>query len=64
MLYEVITHYAGKLIQDCGLRGYSIGGAQISDKHCGFIVNTGTATANDIVNLIKHTQKTVYEKYA
>jgi len=56
-------HYAGKLIQDCGLRGYSIGGAQISDKHCGFIVNTGTATANDIVNLIKHTQKTVYEKY-
>lgn len=55
-------HYAGKLIQDCGLKGFSIGGAQVSGKHCGFIVNTGNATAKDIVDLISYIQKTVYEK--
>lgn len=55
-------HYAGKLIQDCGLKGFSIGGAQVSEKHCGFIVNTGNATAKDIVDLISYIQKTVYEK--
>ena len=54
--------FAGKLIEDAGLRGFSIGGAQVSDKHCGFIVNTGTATASDVINLIGHVQKTVYEK--
>lgn len=54
--------FAGKLIDDCGLRGFSIGGAQVSGKHCGFIVNTGTATSKDITSLIKHVQKTVYEK--
>lgn len=54
--------FAGKLIEDCGLRGFSIGGAQISDKHCGFIVNTGTATAADIINLIQYVQKEVYER--
>ena len=43
-------HFAGKLIQDCGLRGYSIGGAQISEKHCGFVINKGGATASDIFN--------------
>ena len=55
-------HFAGKLIQDCGLRGFSIGGAQVSEKHCGFIVNTGTATAKDVVDLIDYIQKAVYEK--
>lgn len=55
-------HFAGKLIDDCGLRGYSIGGAQVSGKHCGFIVNTGHATARDIIQLIKHIQDTVYDK--
>ncbi|WP_303861583.1 UDP-N-acetylmuramate dehydrogenase, partial [Alkalibaculum bacchi] len=56
-------HFAGKLIQDCGLRGYSIGGAQISEKHCGFVINKGGATASDIFNLIRHVQETVYEKF-
>jgi UDP-N-acetylmuramate dehydrogenase len=53
--------FVGKLIEDCGLRGFSIGGAQISEKHCGFIVNTGEATASDIIKLIKHVQEVVYE---
>lgn len=55
-------HYAGKLIQDCGLKGYTIGGAQVSDKHCGFIVNLGNATSRDVLELIKFVRKTVYEK--
>ncbi len=55
--------FAGKLIDDCGLRGYKIGGAQISDKHCGFIINTGNATTADVVSLIKHVQNTVYKKF-
>ncbi len=57
-----IGYFAGKLIEDAGLRGFSIGGAQVSDKHCGFIVNTGTATSSDVVALIRYVQKTVYEK--
>ncbi|HPD01711.1 MAG TPA: UDP-N-acetylmuramate dehydrogenase [Acetivibrio sp.] len=56
-------YFAGKLIEDSGLRGYQIGGAQVSDKHCGFIVNTGNATARDIINLIKHVQATVKMKF-
>ncbi|MBR6777006.1 MAG: UDP-N-acetylmuramate dehydrogenase [Clostridia bacterium] len=54
-------HYAGALIEQCGLKGFSIGGAQVSEKHAGFIVNTGDATAADIENLIKHIQNTVFE---
>jgi UDP-N-acetylmuramate dehydrogenase len=54
--------FAGKLIQDCGLRGASVGGAQVSEKHCGFVINRGGATAADVKNLIAHIQKTVYEK--
>lgn len=54
-------YYAGKLIMDSGMRGYSIGGAQVSDKHCGFIVNTGNATASDIRELIKEVQTKVRE---
>jgi UDP-N-acetylmuramate dehydrogenase len=56
-------HFTGKLIEDSGLKGYSIGGAQVSTKHCGFIVNTGAATAEDIVSLIKHIQVTVKANY-
>ena len=55
-------HFAAKLIEDSGLRGFSIGGAQVSSKHCGFIVNTGDAKACDIYNLVKHCQRVVYEK--
>jgi UDP-N-acetylmuramate dehydrogenase len=53
--------FAGKLIDDCGLRGTKIGGAQVSDKHCGFIVNTGNATAEDIISLIEYVRDSVYK---
>lgn len=56
-------YFAGKLIEDCGLRGYRIGGAEVSNKHCGFIVNRGDSTSEDIINLIKHIQKTVNDKF-
>lgn len=56
-------YYAGKLIMDSGLRGFSIGDAQVSEKHCGFIVNKGNATCEDVKNLIKHIQKIVKEKF-
>lgn len=54
--------FAGKLIQDCGLRGYTVGGAQISEKHCGFVINKGNATAADIKQVIADVQKIVKEK--
>lgn len=57
-------HFVGKLIDDCGLRGYSIGGAQVSDKHSGFIINKGNATCEDVLRLIKHIQKTVNERFS
>lgn len=56
-------HFAGKLIEDCGLRGFNIGGAQVSPKHCGFIVNTGTATTQDVLNLVNTIQKNVKDKF-
>lgn len=56
-------HFAGKLIMDSGLRGYQIGGAKVSEKHCGFIVNEGNATCQDIEDLIAYVQKVVFEKY-
>ena len=56
-------YFAGKLIQDCDLMGFSIGGAQVSEKHAGFVVNTGGATAKDVMALIEHIQKTVFEKF-
>lgn len=52
-----------KLIDECGLKGYQIGDAKISTLHAGFIVNTGKATANDVLNLIKYTQEKVKEKF-
>lgn len=56
-------HFAGKLIQDSGLRGAQVGGAQVSELHCGFIINKGGATATDILELMDKVQSTVYEKY-
>ena len=52
-----------KLIDESGLKGYSIGGAEISNKHAGFIVNKGNATAKDIQNLINYVKEKVYEKF-
>lgn len=56
-------HFAGKLIQDAGLGGYSIGGAQVSSKHCGFIINFNNATSGDIVALIQHVQEVVLNRF-
>lgn len=56
-------HYAGKLIMEAGLRGYHIGGAQVSDKHCGFVINRGYATAADIREVIEEVQERVKEKF-
>ena len=52
-----------KLIDECNLKGYSIGGAMVSDKHAGFIINYNNATARDILDLIKYVKQKVYEKY-
>lgn len=46
-------YFAAKLIDDCGLRGYRVGGAQVSEKHCGFVVNVGNATASDVLSVMK-----------
>lgn len=56
-------YFAGKLIMDSGLRGYRVGGAQVSEKHCGFVINTGDATAQDVMDLIAHVQKEVREQF-
>ena len=50
-------YFAGKLIEDAGLRGYREGGAQVSEKHCGFVINSGGATAEDIRLLCRSVQK-------
>ena len=55
-------YFAGALIEQCGLKGYSVGGAQVSPKHAGFIVNTGGATENDITALIEHVRAVVKER--
>lgn len=55
-------NFAGKLISDCGLKGMSVGGAQVSEKHAGFIVNSGGATSRDILDLVQLVKKTVFEK--
>ena len=52
-----------KLIDEAGLKGYSIGGAQVSTKHAGFIVNKGNAKAKDIIELIKYIQDEIYKKF-
>lgn len=56
-------YYAGKLIMEAGMRGYRIGGAQVSNKHCGFIINTGRATAADIKEVIEEVQERVKERF-
>ena len=56
-------YFVGKLVQDSGLRGKVIGGAQVSEKHTGFMVNRGDATCKDVLDLIKFVQDTVYEKF-
>lgn len=56
-------YFAGKLIMDAGLRGYCIGGARVSDKHCGFVINTGTASAADVRDVIEEVQQKVKEKF-
>lgn len=56
-------YFAGKLIQDSDLKGFSIGGAAVSEKHSGFVINKGNATAKDVLDVIAHVQKTVKEKF-
>lgn len=54
-------YFAGKLIEDAGLRGFAVGGAMVSEKHCGFVINRGDATAGDILALIREIQRRVLE---
>ncbi len=54
-------NFAGKLIEDAGLKGLSVNGARVSEKHCGFIINDGTASASDILELMRIVEEKVYE---
>ena len=56
-------YFAGKLIMDAGLRGYTVGGAQVSEKHCGFVVNKGGATASDVVKLMNDVKNKVMQEF-
>ncbi len=56
-------YFAGKLIEDAGLRGYTVGGAQVSTKHCGFVINQNNATAQDVLTLIEDVKKKVKEEF-
>lgn len=56
-------YFAGKLIQDAGLRGFRVGGAQVSEKHCGFVINAGDATAKDVDDLMKQVSAKVMEQF-
>lgn len=56
-------YFAGKLIMDAGLRGFRVGDAQISEKHCGFVINRGEATAQDVRDLVSHVQQEVRRKF-
>lgn len=56
-------HFAGALIEGAGLKGFSVGGAAVSTKHAGFVINTGGATACDVMELIRRIQEIVFEKY-
>lgn len=55
-------YYAAALIDECGLRGYTVGGAQVSEKHAGFVVNIGGATSHDVYDLLLHVRRTVWEQ--
>jgi UDP-N-acetylmuramate dehydrogenase len=56
-------HYVGPMVEELGLKGYRIGDAQVSEKHAGFIVNCGSATAHDVLLLIRHVQDSVHARY-
>ena len=56
-------YFAGKLIMDAGLRGYQVGDAQVSEKHCGFVINKGNATAADVLTLIENVREKVQEQF-
>ena len=56
-------YFAGKLIQDAGLRGFQVGGAQVSEKHCGFVINKDDATAADVDELMKQLSEKVFEEF-
>lgn len=58
-----LPHFAGKLVEEAGLKGFQIGGAQISEMHGNFIVNAGNAKASDVLQLIEYVKKTIMEKY-
>ena len=55
--------FTGQMIEESGLKGYSIGGAKISEKHAGFIINTGNATSSDVLALIEYIKETIYKNY-
>ena len=55
--------FAARLIDECGLKGFSVGGAAVSEKHAGFIVNRGGATARDVLALVEHTKSKVSELF-
>ncbi len=56
-------YFAGTLIEQTGLKGLSVGDAQVSHKHAGFVINTGSASAKDVLDLIKEVQKRVYDQH-
>lgn len=56
-------YFAGKLIMDAGLKGYQVGGAQVSEKHCGFVINSGNATAQEVYRLMQDVQEKVMDKF-
>jgi UDP-N-acetylmuramate dehydrogenase len=56
-------HFAGALIEQSGLKGFSVGGAQVSEKHAGFLINTGDATASDFLALMEKVQETVWRNF-
>lgn len=56
-------YFAAKLIDDAGLRGFSVGGAMVSEKHCGFVINYNNATSTDVFNLMKEIKAVVYDKF-
>ena len=63
MFKRPVGYFAGKLIDDSGLRGVRIGDAQISEIHCGFVVNRGHATCREVLDLIQMVQKIVKDNY-
>ena len=56
-------YFAGKLIQDAGLKGFSVGDAQVSEKHSGFVINRGNATTQDILTLVQEVQEKVFQDF-